>query len=430
VRALVVSTSNHRGALTAVRRLHKAGWTAIAATSDPKGLVSWSRATSAVYAVPPPKLGAEQFVAAVTDAVRRSGAEVVFPSDDADLIALSQFRDRIPAVVPVASHDVVLGLVDKLELVRASRRAGLEVPETWLADAQGLSDATYPVVVKPRFHWLPSHGADAPSRFSVKVCGDADSAAEHVGLLRGFGADPILQRHVSGTPVNVHLVSDRTGAVLGLDEQDSAELFSPPGAGSRVRSTTVAVEPVLEAGIRRLIAETGWFGFAGIALLRGDDGVPRVIDFNGRIPAALAASAGAGPDYLVAWAALATDRPVSPLRAARVGSRFHWLEGDVRRALVERRGGLARDLAGTLAYAVGANHTVFSLDDPGVAARHVLRQLRRAANLPRNRGKLAELLGRPRPAAQASADERPASRRSFSMPNRTSGPGSDTSENS
>jgi predicted ATP-grasp superfamily ATP-dependent carboligase len=320
----------------------------------------------------------DRFLAALVAAVHTSGAEVVLPSDDADLMALSAGREQIPAVVPLASDEVVRCVVDKLELMRAGNAAGLSTPHTAAADEGAFETMSYPVVVKPRFHWLPEHGSGAPARLPAKVCHDRAGAVAHADAIRRHGGEPLLQEHIGGTPINIHLVADQSSNVLGLDQQESAALFYPPGAGVRVRSVTVPTNPQLASGVGRLIAASGWFGFAGVAFLRGDDGVERLIDFNGRVPAFLEASAGAGPNYLAAWAALATNRPVPELQPARPGTRAHWLEGDLRRAFRERRGGLVRDIAGSFAYSFGATHTVLKRDEPVVALRYALRQIRKS----------------------------------------------------
>ena len=60
---------------------------------------------------------------------------------------------------------------------------------------------------------------------------------------------------------------------------------------------------------------------------------------------------------------------------AGAGVRYCWWEGDLRRALRERRGGLIRDLAGSLHAGVGAVHSVGRWRDPGPALTQAQRLL-------------------------------------------------------
>jgi hypothetical protein len=108
------------------------------------------------------------------------------------------------------------------------------------------------------------------------------------------------------------------------------------------------------------------------------DGVPRLIDLNGRFYGSLALAVRAGANLPAVWAALATGRDVEPV-TARSGVRYSWWEGDLRRAMLDRRGGLVRDLAGTLGAGVGAVHSIGRWRDPAPAVVQ-LRQLARSGS--------------------------------------------------
>src|SRR5688500_11180788 len=102
MRAIIIGSGNPRGVLAASRYLHRSGWTVSLGTADIGGLPSWSRATDGVHPVPPVQRGLDAFLTAAAEAVRASRSELVLPGSDADLVALSRGRDRIPAIVPLA----------------------------------------------------------------------------------------------------------------------------------------------------------------------------------------------------------------------------------------------------------------------------------------------------------------------------------------
>jgi hypothetical protein len=129
------------------------------------------------------------------------------------------------------------------------------------------------------------------------------------------------------------------------------------------------VDPRLREGVAALLERLGWFGLAQVQFLAPPGGEPRLIDLNGRFYGSLALAVGAGVNLPAIWAAAAQDRPPPPAPAQLPTVRYQWLEGDLRRAFAERRGGLLTDVAGTLRYAVGAQHSVASLRDPGPALR-------------------------------------------------------------
>ncbi|MFI6989421.1 ATP-grasp domain-containing protein [Nonomuraea wenchangensis] len=140
--------------------------------------------------------------------------------------------------------------------------------------------------------------------------------------------------------------------------------------GASCRAETVRVDPAISDRAARLLAALGWFGLAQLQFVVPEDGRPRLIDLNGRFYGSMALATAAGANLPAAWAALAVGHDVPPTRA-RPGVRYHWLEGDLRRAAVERRSGLLPDLAGTLRYAAGAVHSTLSLRDPAPALARI-----------------------------------------------------------
>ncbi len=376
MRALIVCSTNPRGALSAARCLSDASWTVSAAATDHLGPLSWSRRVDAVYPLPTIEAGIDDFIEAIENAVIASRAEVVLPAGDAELLALSHARSRISAVVPFASDETVRRIVDKSELVALARRAGLDGPSTRPATDEAVSGAALPVMVKSRFHWLPDHATYAPARLEAELCTTLDEVTTAVAAIRKAGGEALLQDYSNGTQINVHALSAHDGTLLAFDQQVDPGLLYPPRAGVRVRSVSTPIDETLLTGVQRLLHDVGWFGLAGLHFLREVDGRYLIIDFNGRIPANLVTSYAAGLNLVAGWTALATGRTPPPLDRRKVGARFQWLEGDLRRAVKERRGGLVRDVAGALRYAVGASHTIGHWDEPELVARYTLRHAR------------------------------------------------------
>jgi predicted ATP-grasp superfamily ATP-dependent carboligase len=164
-------------------------------------------------------------------------------------------------------------------------------------------------------------------------------------------------------------------------KQLSEPLQLPPDAGARVRSKTVPTEDSLAQGVASFLRDLDWYGFASIQFMQPDVGPPRVVDFNGRLSLSFEQTIAAGINFPAIWASIATGRDYGEVPAARMGVRFQWLEGDVHRALIERRGGLVRDLADTLLYNRGAVHGVWRLRDPMPSIRYWQWYLRRLPKL-------------------------------------------------
>ncbi len=363
MRALIVEPGGDRGSLSATRALSRAGWTVGVASSGGRGLAGYSRFASRRHRVPGAQEDLDRFVAAVSDAVDEGDYEVVFcGAGDAEVTALSLRRAEIPAVIPYPPHEVVLRAVDKLELSQAAERVGLEVPSIVEATSQELERVRSPVMVKARLH-APLGDDLGPSRLEAMVASDRASASRRAKEVRSLGGVPLLQELVSGSLVAFVAVADSDSRIVARVQQ-VAEGTWPPAAGASARARTTRVDEELASRVSALLAELGWFGLAELQFITAGGGAPKLIDLNARYYGSLALAVSAGANLPAVWASLATGRePPLPAEAAP-GVRYQWLEGDLRRALVERRGGLGRDILGSLGYARGATHSIWSHADP------------------------------------------------------------------
>jgi hypothetical protein len=184
-----------------------------------------------------------------------------------------------------------------------------------------------------------------------------------VRRIREAGAEPVLQVPVRGTLgalIGVH----HDGRLRGRVQQTTSRLWPTPN-GVSARAQTVPVDEELAARAEVLLRDLGWWGLVELQFLTGDDGVPQLIDLNGRFFGSMALAEAARPGLADAWGRLVLGAPVPELPDARPGVRYAWLAGDLRRASVERRGGLAADVADTLRWGRGAQHSVWDLRDPG-----------------------------------------------------------------
>lgn len=365
LRALVLSTERSRGALSAVRSLRQSGWVVGVGTPRARGMLSSSRASSAAHLVPKPRGDARGFVSAVNRAIAVGGYDIVFGGADDWMAALSAYGGEIDAPVAHPDFSVVSTAMDKLELTGLARSVGLAAPETRLADAATMRTWRGPVVVKCRSHWTPGRMED--HRIEAKVFRDVVEAGPRVQFIRAAGEEPLLQEPVRG----------QLGAIIGvfhdgrLDarvQQVTAGLWPTP-SGVSTRARTVPIDEPLVRLCERLLDGLGWRGLVELQFLTGADGVPRLIDLNGRFFGSMALTNVARPGVADMWGRLVLGESFDPLPDAAPGHRYSWAAGDLRRAAVERRGGLVSDVTTTLLWAASATDSVWSVRDPWPTAR-------------------------------------------------------------
>jgi predicted ATP-grasp superfamily ATP-dependent carboligase len=358
VRALIVEQGWSRGALAAARGLAAAGWTVGVASAQTRGLALASRDCHRRHRVRPLH-PAGDFVRSVAEVVKDGGYDLVFAAGEAEVLALSAARDAVPAVLPYAPHDVVLRALDKGELNRVAAGLGIALPD--VVDPEAVPDEVTPVVVKARMHARPDLPG-SPPRIDTNVVLGRTAVQRRVAEIRAAGGEPQVQVFHEGALLAYTSVRGPGGVAARCLQR--ADRIWPPGAGASCRAHTTDLEPELVDRCDELLAALDWFGLAELQFLRGADGVPRLIDLNGRFYGSMSLAMAAGVNLPAIWAdaamGLAPARPVH----ARAGVRYQWGAADLRRAWRERQGGLLGDVTATLAYAVRARHSVASARDP------------------------------------------------------------------
>ena len=354
-----------RGALAAARALSAAGWeVGMAYPCGP--LAAHSRAVRWRHPLPDLTSDPDGFVRAVDQACEEVGYRLVFGSDDAEVVALTTRREEIRAEVPHAPAGAITRAMDKTSLAGLATRAGLTVPRTFAPDDPDLPDA--PLLVKPTLRRRTGAG-----RSATEPAGGREQARAAAARMTARGEDALLQERVEGLLMALSVVVARDGRVVAAIQQE-AELLFPPGTGMSARALTVPVDRSLLERAGRLLDDLDWFGLAQLQFVVARGGEPALIDLNGRFYGSMALAIAAGANLPALWAGLAIGEPptAEPL-LGRPGVRYQWLEGDLRRALSERRGGLVRDVLGVLRPRRGTAGAIWSTRDPGPALRHTLR---------------------------------------------------------
>jgi predicted ATP-grasp superfamily ATP-dependent carboligase len=373
-RALIVGDGwQRRNVLAAARGLRDAGWMVGLAATRP-ALAAASRAVGAVHPIPSPTEDFAAFADVLPGIVSTGGYDIVFAGGDAEVMAIAEIADRLEAVVPYPSAPEVARAHDKLVLAREAEAAGLGTPLTSAATPQMLESVPLPVVVKPRLHWSPGTSG-APDRLEAAIVHDRAELRRRARRITDAGGEAILQEVIQGDIVSyVAVIIDPESGPIVEFQQLSVGTWPTP-AGVVTRAEIMPLDADLATGSRELLRRLRWTGLVQLQFVLPADGTPRVIDLNGRFYASLALPMAAGLNLPAAWAAAALGGPaVAP--APRPGVRFQWLVGDLRRATVERRGGLWRDLADCLRYRRGSVHSVWDPRDPVPALRLVASYLR------------------------------------------------------
>lgn len=350
-RVLIVGNAWQRGTLAATRCLGRSGQH-VSIASEVRGHAARSRYARQWFQTPAPD-EPERLLDRVVALLAEDAHDVLFAGDDEHLLLLSEHRSRLEGVnFPYPPHGSILRGLDKVLLYDAAVRCGLTVPHVASSPAAITTDDEW--ISKPRMY------RPGVSHSHVQVQGPVDGP--------GAEYDLIYQRVVDGALLAVVTLRGPDGRVIYLGAQRADAVFPEP-FGVSVRARTVPVEPALADAVNRLLDELGWWGLAELQFIVPPSGTPHLIDLNGRFFGSLALTSAAGADLPSAWVAAATGQPVPADCRGRIGTRYQWLEGDLRRA--RAADAWTRENLRALRYALRATHSVWSPSDPRPALHHL-----------------------------------------------------------
>jgi D-aspartate ligase len=327
----------------------------------------WGARTNSCVEILECELSGDGLISALQRLGDRIGrTSVLMPCTDGSVDTLSRERDKLKEhfVLPLAPHEVVHLLMDKVSFARHAATAALPVPRTEIlenrADAERLAaDLTYPCVLKP-----PGKSAEWLAHTSAKgfAVDDADALLSVYDRVHSWASVLLAQEWVAGGEdglFSCNAYFDASGSPQVTFVARKVRQW-PPDIGTSASGVECRNDDVLEATTTLF----GGVGFQGLAYLemKRDTRTGRllIIEPNVGRPTGRSAIAEAGGVELVYTAYC--DAAGLPLPAAReqkyIDAKWLDLRRDLQAALVARRRGTlsvgewARSLRGPKAHAI------------------------------------------------------------------------------
>jgi predicted ATP-grasp superfamily ATP-dependent carboligase len=229
---------------------------------------------------------------AFADALEFRGA-VIFPTRDADVLALDRYRGELSAHFRLAipPHACLARVLDKQALTLAAKEAGVPVPRTITAHSEQelervAAEVGYPCVLKPvsSMQW---RRADTWARVGARKAFRAEShqeLAHHYRRVSAATTEVLIQELIPGDATNIVIM----GGYVGRNSEPLAfftarKLIQTPddfGTGCLVRSEEI---PEIVEQTKRLWKNLKYHGMAEVEYkLDGRSGEYRLIEINTR----------------------------------------------------------------------------------------------------------------------------------------------------
>jgi predicted ATP-grasp superfamily ATP-dependent carboligase len=338
----LVTSGNLRSTLAVTRSLGRRRIAVTVADERRHSLAGVSRYCRREIQVPSPAEAGAAFVRAIRQAVERGGHRVVIPMDDITLSLLTDARSQLDglATLPFPGTEIVQIAHDKAALASVAAEHGVPVPRTLaVREATDLQAAAqhvgFPAVVKARVSRLAVDGRwrSAPGPYYVQTPAQLEAACRAIG---GTIPEPIVQECIPGDGRGVFVLMNRGRLRAAFAHRRLRE--KPPSGGVSVLSESVALDPQLLAQSERILEALKWHGVAMVEFKRDSrDGVPKLLEINGRFWGSLQLAVDAGVDFPALLYRLAVEGDVEPVFDYEVGVRLRWWLGSVDWLLLRSR---------------------------------------------------------------------------------------------
>jgi predicted ATP-grasp superfamily ATP-dependent carboligase len=339
VRVLVTDGAN-RAALAITRSLGRAGHEVLVGEKHAPSLAQTSRYCSTRFVYPDPLHASEAFVETLARIVQERRVDAVLPVADITTFLVTGNRERFEpgCAVPFAPAAVVERAADKVDIVRTAMRLGVPVPHSIVvespASAPPAAELTVTLVIKP---WRSRiRTADGWHSTEVSFAGDAAELARDLARRPAHEFPVMLQERIVGPGVGVFACYHQGKPIALMSHRRIRE--RPPWGGVSVLSESVPLCPMARESALKLLDELHWHGVAMVEFKRdARDGVPKLMEINGRFWGSLQLAIDAGVDFPALLIEGVTRTSFGPPAEYRVGVRNRWWWGDVDSLLLTLR---------------------------------------------------------------------------------------------
>jgi len=397
---LVLDAAGQAG-LSIVRSLGRQGIAVTAGSSRQFSLGRVSKYSSQSFQYPDPNKSAPRFVTRLVEYLTRVEHSVVIPVRDSTSTICSKHKPAIEetgTTVAVEGWEQFEQAYDKGRLFSLAESLSVPTPSTHdpgsLAAVEEIApDVPYPALVKPRSKtvWDDSgecHYTRVDDAHYVETPGDLIETYRRVlsehPVLEAQNHYPLVQEYIEGTTTTTVVIANE-GDILAHFQEERVRTF-PSSGGNSTLLRDISCPRMLESA-REVIGALNWTGPAMVEFMRTPEGVPYLIEVNGRYWGSVPFAIESGLD--VPWLhyrllqGLDVESPQS-VRADRLHHRLLYL--DLKWLHEQVRLGNAAAVPQFLWACLVARQTFVSTDDPrptvwalcegiGLAARAALRSL-------------------------------------------------------
>jgi predicted ATP-grasp superfamily ATP-dependent carboligase len=334
---VLITAGEERSSLAVARSLGRRGLRVIVGEMREKSLTSYSRYAHGNFVYPFLGSNRADFVRSVLDAARINGVDLIIPTTDPTMTALSEHCAEVETVAKLAcpAYSSVCLAVDKKKTLPLARSLNIPIPETvFIEDLESLKEVIerlgLPIIIKPNMKKF--FNDDDGYNFVVEYATSLESLRERLLYHRNNGSFPMLQEYCKGNGAGIEVLMSEGEPLALFQHRRIREM--PVSGGVSVMCESVPVNPTLKEYAVNLLRAMNWEGVAMVEFRVDEEtNTAKLMEVNGRFWGSLPLALMAGVDFPYLHYELFANSKKIRVNNYRTNLKCQWRRGDFERLI-------------------------------------------------------------------------------------------------
>ncbi len=334
----MITDGDQRSTLAVTRSLGRRNLRVIVGEERRRSLAGCSRYCWKEFTYPSPLFAPRAFQEALLAYTKAYPALLLVPTTDITCSLVAEIREQFPPQVTVAlsgggSYERAS---KKDQLMRIATDCDVPIPETvFVDDLEHLPDIanslTYPVVIKPcQSKKLTPQGWVVGGIEYAHSAEELQAKYKHIHEQTPF---PLIQERIHGPGCGLFALFAEGRSLALFAHRRLRE--KPPSGGVSVLRESIPVDQQMRDFSERILSALDWNGVAMVEFkVDQRDGVPKLMEINGRFWGSLQLAVDAGVDFPYLLYQQMVGGEIDPIMTYETGVRTRWLLGDLDHMLI------------------------------------------------------------------------------------------------
>ncbi|HET7207540.1 MAG TPA: ATP-grasp domain-containing protein [Terriglobales bacterium] len=286
-----------------------------------------SRTIRHFWRIPDPDSNSAEFLDSLRNIIQANGHDMLIPVNDVAMTAIVDHCDNLRELLYVACPPAAIArrVLDKTVTMEIARAFGIRVPQSKIvSNSAEISTVAgqlgFPLVLKPAIK-------ERAEEFKTRLVANPEALGHLFPEPRQFPSPILVQEYCAGNGVGIELLMHNGQSVAAFQHRRIKEY--PHGGGVAVIAVAEALDQKLLESSLSLLRALDWEGVAMVEFKIGKEAV--LMEVNGRFWGTISLPIMAGIDFpLYLWKIAHDDQPHVPAMY-RVGTRWRWSAGYIRR---------------------------------------------------------------------------------------------------